>query len=304
MEVGNGGAGPDTTLDTRVVASETPLTNGTSAPTEGVVSPRLGSYFLRSALYFDKDYGELQSGQNKPRNSLLPVAGSGTQLGGKRTVYDTESYWGISIYLPTNWESESSERRCNFVEVRSFSASWNHMSFGIDGEAGAGNWYIKHDIHATSTRNSGSTEVIYNLGPYEPDKGKWTDFVFRTRWNPFTTSTNAATADTTHGDGRNQVYQGNKGILQVWKTEGAVDGDGNRAFVLTDANIDGGPTGLVPHANYDVTWTWRQYKGGWHTQSTDADGPRWMGFDCLFMGEPVRDGTGFSDVNPGMLSAP
>ncbi len=75
-----------------------------------------------------------------------------------------------------------------------------------------------------------------------PDLGKWTDFVIRFRVNPFSVATNPAKAGIP--DSIDQVFEGNKGIFQLWKSEGNVDGQGNRKMVLKIDKVNT-PVGLV-----------------------------------------------------------
>lgn len=60
---GQGGAGPETNLDTKVVSSEV-VGNET-------VEPRKGRYFLRSAIYLSKDYLTINHMElDKPRSEM------------------------------------------------------------------------------------------------------------------------------------------------------------------------------------------------------------------------------------------
>ncbi len=308
-----GGGGVNSTDDSHVVLSGlVPPKNGNGPPTSDAsgVNARLGNHFMKLLLDKSKDYTDLNGAKpgdpllDKPRNAIDPRPPGGN-VGGTRTDYDVEVYWGISLYLPSNFEQETNKRRTNFVEIKSKGASQNHMSFGVDGEAGGGKWYAKVWTDDASVSQAGTTtNDVFDLGSYEGDKGKWTDFVFLARWNPFTTKTKASDADP---QGRNKSYPGNKGKLRIWKSTGAVDAKGNRKFVeITDGRLPiiDGPVGLVPHKDYDVSYAWRIYKPAWKKDTTDVTGPVFAGVDCLYMGEPGRDGTTFRDVNPGRLMQP
>lgn len=299
----DGGAGPATDFDVRVMDSEVEPTNGNGA---GVtVLPRLGNYYLRAAIYLTKDYtGWGSSGSDNPRCEMFGEPAD--DFSSQRTDYDTRTFYGVSIYLPTNHETESPARRNMLCSVSSSGASATHMSFGYDypeGGTGSGNWALRIWTSDSSITEGGASVENINLGSYAGDLGKWTDFVFEFQFNPFTVSTNASTIS----GGRNQVYPGNTGYLRIWKTDGVADINGNRVFTeittgsLPRINV---PIGLVPDALFNVTWRWRQYKPSWKNLSTSVDGPVYIGFDCFYQGEKVRDGTTFADVNPGQLPEP
>jgi hypothetical protein len=93
-------------------------------------------------------------------------------------------------------------------------------------------------------------------------------------------------------------YEGNKGILQVWKAEGSVDSDGNRNMVLKIDKVNT-PIGLVPRADDSkIAHYWRIYKFGWLSNPTTLTRPVWFGFDEIRQGLVARDGTTFEDVLP------
>jgi hypothetical protein len=135
----------------------------------------------------------------------------------------------------------------------------------------------------------------FDLGPVSADMGKWSDFVFHYRFNPFSTATNPAAIGI--ADSRNKLYEGNKGILQVWKAEGAVDSSGNRAMAMKVDKVNQ-PVGLVPHSTENIRHYWRIYKFGWHSNPTTLTHPIWFGFDEIRQGLVARDGTTFADVAP------
>ena len=137
---------------------------------------------------------------------------------------------------------------------------------------------------------------MIDLGPVSADKGKWTDFVFRYRFNPFSVATNPAAVGIPNS--KNQLYQGNEGILQVWKAEGPIDLGGNREMVLKVDKVNT-PVGLVPHATDKIKHLWRIYKYGWIAKNpTTLTHSVWFGFDEIRQGLVDRDGTSFGDVAP------
>ncbi|MBW2529759.1 MAG: hypothetical protein JRI23_36620 [Deltaproteobacteria bacterium] len=305
--INDGGAGPSEPFDCKVVESEQepPTGNGSSSV---IVTPRQGQYMFRSAIYKTKDYelwdGTDQAGDDtdRPRCHHYPRPVPDT-LGNPKTVFDTETWVGVSIYLPTNLESNS--QRNMLCSVNSDGASTTHISFGLDyPEVGRGHWGLRLWISDTLVVENGATVHNVDGGSYAPDLGKWTDWVFRVRFNPFTESTNASSVNPL---GRDQVYPGNAGIIQVWKTTGDADASGHRQFVeITDGvlPIIDAPTGLVPNRDFDLEWSWRQYRPTWRREPNDMDGPSFIWWDCFYMGEAARDGTTFADVNPGRRPPP
>lgn len=285
---GNGGFGPSSQTDTRVIQSRTPPSNGNGSASETVL-PRKGSYFLETTLHYDKDYTELNNGLEKPRQKMNVTGADG------KFEFDTEVYIGFSVFIPSNYEIETTGRRHTYF-VLNTTASGTLVSLETFGDGGQ-RWKL-HYYTGLSVSEGSSSENYVDLGPILDDAGMWTDFVIRYRANPFTSTTNASTLG-----GKNQTYEGNKGILQVWKTTGDVDGNGNRAFTRF-INIVNAPVGLVPHATLPIQMRLDTYKGNWQQASTSVDGPIWHAFDEFYQGEVVRDGTGFSDVNPSRLSAP
>lgn len=292
--VSNGGAGPDSNLDTRVVPSETVGSQ--------FVRPRKGNFFMRSAIYFDKDYSGFRGngGDNKPRTNII-FKDANTEFD-----YDVEGYTGFSIYLPENLENETGKKGVNGKNMlMNITAPGAEELFTLNywvptENEGGGNdahWWIRLGHSTTSTKRD-QHETI-DLGSVVADKGKWTDFVIRFRSNPFSVDTNPFEAGVPNG--KDQLYKGNKGILQIWKAEGPVDGFGNRQMVLKVNKVNT-PVGLVPHKDWKLGHSFRQYKHGWHHQPTSVSGPVWIGFDEIRFGLSDRDGTQYSDVHPSQLA--
>lgn len=283
---GSSNFGPSSGLDTRVVSSE--IVKGE------LVKPRAGKYFLRSALYYDKHYEELNGGLNKPRSKIY--------VNGHPAPFDAEGYLGFSIYLPKSWEHETGVRgnrgTAMLLQVQSASSSSTLLVLQVYVPSGdnQAHWILKHNWSDTSVK--GGRATLYDLGRVSGDLGKWTDFTLRYRFNPFSKRTNARTVG-----GKNQYYDGNKGILQLYKSVGPVNAAGNRSMQLTRVNLVNRPVGLVPHATKQIYWHFRIYKYGWHSNDTDVDGPVWVGFDEIRDGRVGADGTSLGDVLPPGMSA-
>jgi hypothetical protein len=293
VQINNGGACPSAEIDTKVVASEVPPS--TSLGSSAEVFPRVGSNFLRTAIYKTKDYTEwAPNPEDRPRLNASLVD--------HPFDFDVEMYIGFSIYLPSNLEIESgSGNRQNALYIVNTTPSATLWILNLSlSQTGTQNWAFRWWTDDSSVNESTGAENQVSLGEISPDRGKWTDFVIRYRLNPFTETTNASTIS----GGKNQSYDGNKGILQVWKSEGEVDGNGDRTMVLTSANIVDAPVGLVPKATAQPYHQFRQYKPQWKTTSGTVAGPSWIGFDAIFFGDVLVDGTTFSDVHAGRLSAP
>lgn len=273
-----GGAGPSSALDTKVVASES--WGGAT------VTPRDGSYFLRSAIYKTKDYTDsrLSSGDDRPR-SICYMTHSSNLLD-----WDTEAYFGMSVYLPANMEHDTATKNeaaeVVLLALNPNSPSNSHLGFKyyVGGTDAVSRWAIRYYVGASSVSESAATSTTVNLGLVTADIGKWTDWVFRIRCNPFTTTTNPASLGISGA--KNQTYLGNKGILEVWK---------NGLKVFSRVNL---PMGLVPWATRDLSWQPRLYKSNWKLFPTSVVGPVYCGFDSIRYGQVTRDGTSFADVNP------
>ena len=274
----SGGFAPWSKLDTRVVKTEF---RGST-----MVKPRAGKYFLRSALYKNKNYRELNGGENKPRSKIYVN-------GDKNAVeFDEEGYLGFSIFLPRDWEHETGtygdRGSTQLLQVQSEGASWTLLALRIyvpKGDTKA-HWFLTHYHSDTAVR--GGKRRDYDLGRVTADLGKWTDFVLRYRFNPFATKTDAST----YG-GPKKVFKGNQGILQLWKASGD-----SRQMLLTNADLVDEPVGLVPHRTEKIHWHFRIYKYGWHKNRSNVKGPVWVGFDEIRDGRVIANGTTYADVHP------
>jgi hypothetical protein len=282
--------GPSSALDTRVVRTEVVGSE--------TVSPRKGEYFLRTAIYFEKDYTELNGGElNKPRSKIYLSDEA------HRIDHDVEGFVGFSIFTPRNFVHETGVRDHRgeaILFAMNSTASRTHLVLSqfVQSPATEAHWFVKYYVGAESTNEDVAESVVVDLGPVAADLGKWTDFVIRYRFNPFATMTNPAVAGIPNA--KNQVYEANKGILQVWKAEGVVDANGDRRMALKIDKVNT-PIGLVPHYSDRLIQYWRIYKYGWHNNPTTVAGPIWYGFDEIRQGLAIRDGTGYADVSPSGL---
>jgi hypothetical protein len=283
-----GGGGPGSNWDTKVVASET--VGGQ------FVTPRRGKYFMRSALYFNKDYSGMNKGENKPR-AKMPINGHPFQ-------FDEEGWLGFSVFLPRNWEPELGTKGiAGYLMLLETGTQASSSMFVVrlwtPSDRNESHWFLDLLLDDKSIREDASTKQHQriDLGPAAGDLGKWTDFVIRYRSNPFSQTTNPAKQGI-YG-AKNQTYEGNKGIFQLWKSGGAVDGDGNRKMAL---KIDkkNTPIGLVPRDD-PLVHRFKSYKGGWHKRPTTVKGPVWVGFDEIRFGR-AADGINYADVHPAQLA--
>ncbi len=288
LHSGDSDFGPAAKADTRVVSSE-------SIGGETVL-PRKGGYFLRTEVFRTKNYLNLNNyAKNRPRSKVYMSDPS------HRIEFDKEGYVGFSVYTPRNFEHELGVRDHRgdsmlFDMGSDSSRSLVTLGVWVQKPAEEAHWFLRTYSSATSVEDEGM-ELI-DLGPVKPDIGKWTDFVIRYRFNPFSVATNPARAGIAHA--KDQMYDGNKGILQLWKAEGPVDANGNRKMVLLVDKVNT-PVGLVPHATDGIKHLWRIYKYGWLSNPTTLTHPVWYGFDEIRQGLVERDGTTFADVAPSGL---
>ena len=321
----DGGGGVSANCDSRMAAAGYVSPTNANGPGD-TVNPRLNDYFIESRLSWKKNYYEINGGStydvsiDKPRCWMYPFnIGAPGDPDVTPVDWDKTFWWGMSVYLPTNWESETGSNVGNYNNNR-----WSIAPWGSDTAtrtllhfapwtqtSGKTQWSVivyKND----SSINEGNG-VRYDLADAstDGDLGVWTDWVFQIRFNPFTTTTDTSGISGSSG----QTYNGNRGICNIWKTSGAVDGNGNRSFYQV-LNLSAEPVGNVPN-QFAPRVTPRIYRGGWNPGGTrdganrppstingsSADGYMFMGFDCFYLGSSA-DGTGFTDVNPGQLSKP
>jgi hypothetical protein len=279
--------GPDANADTRVVRTET--VGGET------VRPRSGEFFLRSEVFRTKNYLGLNDyKRNKPRSKIY--------LSNPRHEFefDQEGYTGFSVYIPSNFENEFGVRDHRggailYEICTDSSRSLVNLGIWVQGDSDEAHWFVRTQANPNSVGENRDLEERIDLGPVGADRGKWTDFVFRYRFNPFSVTTNPATKGI--ADAKDQVYQGNKGILQIWKAEGPVDSQGNRTLRLRVDKVNE-PVGLVPHATSNIKQLWRIYKYGWLVNPTTLTRPVWIGFDEIRYGMVGRNNTTFADVAP------
>jgi hypothetical protein len=290
--VTDGGAGPASGYDTRVVGSE--VVGGVT------VNPRKGSYFARSEISYSKNYTTYNgnSGADKPRSNITMSKDA------LRTAFDDENWLGFSIFLPSNFVHDTGDKNGDqgnqlFTNYASETTrtQFTMLEYVPTGETES-HWIFQYFTDATSITENPAKRTTVDLGPVTGDLGKWTDFVIRYRMNPFTTATNASTIT----GGKNQIYQGNRGILQVWKASGAVDGNGDRTMTKV-VDIENAPVGLVPPAattpdTDKMINAVRLYKYFWKTNTTANTGTIWAGFDEIKAGR-AADGATYSSVYAG-----
>lgn len=294
VTTGSGGGGPTSNWDTKVVVSE--LVGGQ------LVMPRRGNFFARHMLHYDKDYRGLNNGVLKKARAEL-----GVRHDKNRIDFDTEAYAGFSIFVPDNFEHEtgtSGDRGSAILVVLNTDSAADLFTLRVfvpKGEREA-HWFVDYPVNPHSVSSVKAHQKRIDLGPVDADKGQWTDFVLRFRANPFSVTTNPA--DKRIVKANDQTYQGNKGILQLWKAEGAADGNGNRRMVRK-INVVDTPVGNVPGITQGESllgFSMRIYKYKWQTMRTSVKGPVWIGFDEFRLGEVVQNGTSYSDVHPTQLA--
>lgn len=279
--------GPSTPADTRVVRSE--VVGGET------VTPRKGQYFLRSEIFREKNYMLLNGyARNKPR-SKISMSNDALEVD-----FDQEGFVGFSIFAPKNFESELGVRdhrgeSALFIINSDSSRSLVHLGVWVQAPATEAHWFLQTWTSASTVQEGGSKSELVDLGPVSADAGKWTDFVIRYRFNPFSVGTNPAEKGIVNA--KDHFYEGNKGILQVWKGEGPVDAKGDRKMALRIDKVNT-PIGLVPNRIQGIQHTWRIYKYGWIVNPTTLTRPVWFGFDEIRQGLVERDGTTFADVAP------
>ncbi len=302
-----GGCGPATSYDLRVVASGSTVGADT-------VTAREGTHFLRGQMVLSKDYGALNGAtvaddpvDDKPRWWAQLSHSS------KEFNFDTETYFGFSIWLPTDWEHETGITSVNgnvslLSLIAGGSTTRTQLMLGLwtDDSLGqsATHWNIEVADSDTVTTEAGN-KTVYELGSVitDADLGKWTDIVIRARFNPFATATNPYPGITSSV---NTTYQANRGILQVWKSTGALLGTSTYRTMERRFNRINTPVGLVPYGTSGVdngiqqNWP-KGYKPGWKKsfsgQTSDVAGPIVFAWSACRWGRATI-GTTLADVAP------
>ena len=289
VPVGMGGAGPSSGLDTRVVPYES--IGGET------VKPRAGKYFMRTEIFYSKDYTSIDGngGTNKPRQTIA------LQHDNFLINYDEEAFVGFSIYTPKNYATETgisgdrgqvmlltcySTTKSTFFSISQYAPSNDNVA----------HWWLNYYKGDSSVYEANAQIYTIDLGRVAPDIGKWTDFVIRYKANPFSQTTNPAATGIPNSV--NKTYYGNKGILQVWKSEGIVKSDGNREMSLKLNKVNT-PVGLVPQSDQKLLLSFRAYKYGWHNNPTSIKSSIWYGFDEIKFGRAIADSADYSSVAPG-----
>jgi hypothetical protein len=284
---GYGGFGPSTNYDVRVVREA--LVKGET------VLPRKGNYFMWHQIFRDKDYTEWNgnSGGDYPRTE----SGFGSE---NMVGFDVEYWLAFSIYTPSSWEKEKgvSHNGGGPMLLTAFTrgrASETVFNFQVRPKSGSSydHWYLNYYANPNSVAEKGIHRT--DLGSNKDDIGRWTDFVFRFRANPFSKDTNPAKEGIPGA--ADKLFRANKGILQVWKSVGTTeDVNGDRSMKLV-FDIENAPVGNVPSQEDIIRLSFRVYKSAWKTMDSTVKGPIWLGFDEIRYGRE-NDGIGFSTVHP------
>lgn len=291
ISTGAGGGSASSNWDLRIVRSEN---RGQT------VKPRRGNFFARNMIHFDKDYTGLNSGLEKPRSTMSLAADH------HRFDFDDEGWLGVSIFVPKDFEDELARKGSGgavelIVANTDSSAYFFNIKVFVPVGESESHWVLQYVIDDKNVKGTDGGRIDYSLGKIQPDKGKWTDFIIRYRSNPFSRDTNPREEGIPKAN--NKLYKANRGILQVWKSEGPVlvsgDREMNRKFSILNR-----PVGQVPGSAEGKSLlhlSLRMYKYGWQRQPTSVEGPIWLGFDEFRYGQVKRDGTGYVDVHPSGL---
>lgn len=276
ISTGNGGVfGTNSIYDTHVysskVVSETDTNGVLRTDTVTPREPAVSNYFLGSRIYRasphtdmgpNRHYDQLNGSTThvdadcKPRSSF-----SFDNPAAYGVEWDTEYWFGWSIYAPRSHQHESfrtggTNNGPMLFVVNPSNASATHCTLNAivptaaQGWRNASNnalvsatsethWCFIFNTNANSSTEGGSSVTKISLGSMEPDLGKWTDFVFRFRWNPFSGTGSVSSGGFT--------FQRGQGLIQIWKSTGAVDGNGNRTISEGSPTYNyAGPCGLLP----------------------------------------------------------
>lgn len=280
---GKGGFGPNSRTDFRVVQSE--------VWKKELITPRAGKYFARNVIDRTKCYP-----RDAPRSNFILTTPE------QEYQWDEEIWLGFSVYLPTTWQHDNKFKKPHMAHLSGIgllgsnaTADSSHLAFRIHpAETSDINEWVLRLVPADAQRITDERDAYHSIASIGPDLGKWTDFVFRIRWNPFTERTNPARAGI--AGAKDQWYEGNRGIFQIWKSVGEEDANGDRRMELVFSRVNQ-PLGLVPRADRGLRLFFDMYKYSWQTFDTDPKEPIFIGFDEIRYGR-AADGIGFDDVVP------
>ena len=125
-----------------------------------------------------------------------------------RIDFDEEGYVGFSIYTPKDFENELGVRdhrgAAMVFEMGSDSGrSLMNLGVWVQAPSNEAHWYLRVYDNANSVHEDDDHMERLDLGPVSADTGKWSDFVFRYRFNPFSVTTNPGAAGI--ADAKNQT---------------------------------------------------------------------------------------------------
>lgn len=281
---GQGGFDASSKTDLRVIKSE--------IWKEENIQPRSGTFFVRNVIDRSKCYPN-----NAPRGHMVLTTP------GQEYLWDEEIWVGFSVFLPKTWEHDNKYKRADMAHLSGIgifssnaSAGSSHMDLRVQASPTSeyNEWALRL-VPTDATTINDESNAFYSLTSIAPDLGKWTDFVFRIRFNPFSDATNPAQAGI--AGARDQWYEGNRGILQIWKSSGEPDINGNRPLEMIFSRVNE-PLGLVPRADRGLRLIFDIYKYSWQTFDTDPVGPIFVGYDEIRYGRAAQEGTSFVDVAP------
>jgi len=278
------------------------------------ITPLRGTHFCRASVSYTKDYFiEWSQPRNKPRGALRPPTTGGAGVQGQMQ-YDVETWLSVSWYIPLDWQDETADDGTSSVNmliavsedggssgagfIKTFIATPNGKSDIGGFSRNASSWIIEESHSDTSVN---SPDYVYtDAGRVTDDAGMWTTFIYRMRANPYSVQTNASQTS----GGMDQIFEGNKGILQVWKSQGPEAADRSRNMVLIVDKVNQ-PMGAVPRAGYRIKMFPRMYRYGWHRYpTTQTHDELLIPIDEYRWGETIADGTGYTDVDPFQRAQP
>src|SRR5262245_35857393 len=170
--------GPSSNADTRVVQSEN--VGGQT------VKPRSGKYFLRTEIYRNKNYLALNGFvKNRPRSKIYMTNPN------LLVDFDQEGYTGFSIFVPKDFQSERGVRvhrgSITLFTLDGAGGQLVDLSLWVQSPATEAHWFLRYWTATNNGKGKVAVKVV-DLGPVSADAGKWTDFVFRYRFNPFSSA--------------------------------------------------------------------------------------------------------------------
>lgn len=249
----------------------------------GIAAPE-GNRFMQVVLHKNCDYNQLNTGTVGDIGGPKDKARSALDMKDSFYLVPFDEYvWiGYIVYFP-EWPAETqNQNQENIYELQDFvNNTW--LTHRVE----PGNIFtVKSQAHASSVGlpSPEGADLRYSTS-FTPLIGRWVEWIWRVRLNPFVTGAAYSCPRNTSGisGSTGLTYGCNRGSLEMWIDHvKVIDYDG--------------PLGGVPHASGWGPQGIQIYKPSWKKRATSVVGPRRKYADGPFVGIESQ-GAGYQDVS-------